>query len=596
MTVPTTAADAGPYAGNGATTAFPFGFKALTDAEVQVRVNGVAISSALYTVTLAAVGGTVTFATAPASGAEITIVSMPSFKQDVDFENNGAFLQATHDEVADRGAVRDIYLKRRVDVVMPESLLLDASRPGKFLAFDVDGVAVPAVGTGVDSALRTDLAATTGGALVGFNILSANARLRSLADKLRETPSVYDFEGIHGDGVSSDYTAIQNAIDHVAGTGQALLLPAPSANYRASGLVVAHRNFRLIGESWEKTIIDAINSDPIMILAAGYGLIEGIGFQGGTDASTPVAQHCLVAQDSNQTRISECGAYWADEDGLHFDPEWDGASAGNNNNVKVLGGDYILNGRDGIGMIQHPDNNASWLEMVNASSNMRHGILQKGEGHAVVGGNIFANGGDGVKWGEAADSSSTVNGLVWGAWIEANFGVGVRGSSQSSRNVYTRKNQAQGYTGDSGATNILLRTSGAGVLDLYGNGTDVVQVSGNAADTIFLSGGTVSGSGNRDLWLTAQGAGALTMNSNVNVRPTFSLQFNGTTALNGVQTGWGTPTGTMERTTFASYTAATAGVSYDQTIMQNALNALQNVSRRLAAMQTDLVNNKVPHA
>jgi hypothetical protein len=52
--------------------------------------------------------------------------------------------------------------------------------------------------------------------------------------------------------------------------------------------------------------------------------------------------------------------------------------------------------------------------------------------------------------------------------------------------------------------------------------------------------------------------------------------------------GWGTPTGTLTRTTFATYAGATAGVLYDQTIMQNLIDAQKITSERLAALISDL--------
>jgi len=52
--------------------------------------------------------------------------------------------------------------------------------------------------------------------------------------------------------------------------------------------------------------------------------------------------------------------------------------------------------------------------------------------------------------------------------------------------------------------------------------------------------------------------------------------------------GWGTPTGTLTRTTFATYAGATAGVLYDQTIMQNLIDAVKINSERLAALISDL--------
>lgn len=232
MTVSSTEAFSGPFTGNGTNTVFPFTFKAMSAAEVQVRVDGIEISSSLYSVSLAAGGGSVTFATAPVNGADILIVSAPSFLQDIGFENNGAFLQATHDEVADRSAARDIYLKARVDAIMPETLLLSDSRAGKFLAFDVDGNAVPSSGTGADTGLRTDLAAADGDALVRVTPY-AGAPALSLNGWLRENDFSLAWTGGLGDGVSDNAAALDAAFDR----SNRIVLPPASVDYFVDGLV-----------------------------------------------------------------------------------------------------------------------------------------------------------------------------------------------------------------------------------------------------------------------------------------------------------------------------------------------------------------------
>lgn len=121
MTVTATNAHSGPYTPNGATTAFPFTFKAYSIGEILVRrlLNGVwSTVSSGFTTTLSGdppSGGTVTFAAAPATGSGLLyIVTDPDFTQDIAFENNGAFLPEAHDEANDRAAIRDIYLKDRL--------------------------------------------------------------------------------------------------------------------------------------------------------------------------------------------------------------------------------------------------------------------------------------------------------------------------------------------------------------------------------------------------------------------------------------------------------------------------------------------------
>ncbi len=146
MTITSTLTSSGPYTGNGATTAFAFTFDAATG-DVAVLVDGSVISPSTYTVTLNAGGngGTVTFDTAPDSGAEIIPYLDPSFTQNISFTNAGAFLPESHDEANDRAARRDIYLKGEVErsfrvPVGKSGLLLDGTVG--VLGVDADGNAV----------------------------------------------------------------------------------------------------------------------------------------------------------------------------------------------------------------------------------------------------------------------------------------------------------------------------------------------------------------------------------------------------------------------------------------------------------------------
>lgn len=94
MTIPATTRKAGPFTGNGSTTAFPFTFKVFTTADVAVIVADVdGIESTLtldsdYSVTLnsdqdATPGGTVTY---PISGTPLPSTNKLSIKGDVDYE------------------------------------------------------------------------------------------------------------------------------------------------------------------------------------------------------------------------------------------------------------------------------------------------------------------------------------------------------------------------------------------------------------------------------------------------------------------------------------------------------------------------------
>lgn len=94
MTIPATTRKAGPFTGNGSTTAFPFTFKVFTTADVAVIVadaDGIESTLTLdsdYSVTLnsdqdATPGGTVTY---PISGTPLPSTDKLSIKGDVDYE------------------------------------------------------------------------------------------------------------------------------------------------------------------------------------------------------------------------------------------------------------------------------------------------------------------------------------------------------------------------------------------------------------------------------------------------------------------------------------------------------------------------------
>lgn len=138
--------------GNGSNKNFPFTFRAETSAEVAVYAAGVLQASG-YTVTLTTDGlgnpiggGTVVFTAAPANGAKVVVASSPLFTQTISFENSGSFLPATHDDVNDRAAIRDIYLKALLDraILVPwgetGGVLADAAtRANQFVKFDASG-------------------------------------------------------------------------------------------------------------------------------------------------------------------------------------------------------------------------------------------------------------------------------------------------------------------------------------------------------------------------------------------------------------------------------------------------------------------------
>jgi hypothetical protein len=274
MSVTATNAFSGPFLGTGAQTAFPYTFKALTANEVGVLVDGVEQGSS-YTVTLGTNGngGTITFDTAPASGVEILPFSQPSFEQNISFTNAGAFLPESHDEANDRSALRDIYIKGQLERTpkvpigqTASPLPSPADSAGMYLAYGAGGAFVASSGTGADAGLRTDLAANTGGSLVGYRVALPGAVTRSVSDGLSLIIQAEDF-GALPDGSDSG-AAIQAGIDALAAAGGGVLTFASGATYDTSADILHKTGVYLLGNgttirtsSVETQLIDVAVSD-----------------------------------------------------------------------------------------------------------------------------------------------------------------------------------------------------------------------------------------------------------------------------------------------------------------------------------------------
>lgn len=232
MPLSVTTVYSGPFTPNGVTTIFPFDFKALDPAEVSVTDSrGDPISGLDYAVEIAAEGGNVVFGDAPevADLASFFIASIPTFEQDVEFTPVGIFNPRTLQTPFDRTAVRDAWLKDRVDraISFPMGedipvLPVAEDRAGRFLAFDAGGDIVAASGTGSDGAFRTDVAASGGAALVGYGEGLTGALDSDALAKLRALAVTPEQALGTGESIASDTLP---AIKRVLDAGRPLRIP-----------------------------------------------------------------------------------------------------------------------------------------------------------------------------------------------------------------------------------------------------------------------------------------------------------------------------------------------------------------------------------
>ena len=280
MTISTELRKAGPFTGNGATTAFPFSFKVFAATDVAVTVaNTQGNESALalgadYAVALnadrdAAPGGTVTLAAPLASGHRLVVSSAVPNLQPTDITNNGGFYPRVIEDALDRHVAQiqqiDEKIGRALKVAVTSPLgdqALPSPVAGMLIGWNEsnDGLKnyAPIGGT----LLWQQLAAANGSSLVGFQQAGVGAVVRTVQERLCEVISVKDFGAI-GDGSHDDSDAIQAAIDFATADVNKRAAVFMPAGYYFIGKAIQLPNFvTVFGEADSGTIIYNQNTNP----------------------------------------------------------------------------------------------------------------------------------------------------------------------------------------------------------------------------------------------------------------------------------------------------------------------------------------------
>lgn len=250
MTISTELRKAGPFTGNGVTTAFPFSFKVFAASDVAVtRADPLGAETALvlnsdFTVAPnpdqgAAPGGTVTLAAPLATGHRLAVTSVVPNLQPTDITNNGGFYPRVIEDALDRHVAQIQQINEKVDRALKvaiTSTLGDQALPspvaGMLIGWNEsnDGLKnyAPIGGT----LLGQQLAAAHGSSLVGFQQSGTGAVVRTAQDKMREYVSVKDF-GAVGDGVTDDGPALALALT----ASDTVVFPTSAAGYAIKSTV-----------------------------------------------------------------------------------------------------------------------------------------------------------------------------------------------------------------------------------------------------------------------------------------------------------------------------------------------------------------------
>jgi hypothetical protein len=189
--------------GNGVTTAFTGSFPILDETHVTVIVttSGVDSTKVLNTdYTISGVGGstfTVTFGTAPASGARVTIARNVPLTQELDLTPNAALPSDQLEESYDKAVMIDQQTNEKVgralrqpitDATAIEDLPATATRATKVLAFDADGDPVASTMTlAAIEAGATNAAASAVAAAASASAASTSASAAAAAQTAAET-------------------------------------------------------------------------------------------------------------------------------------------------------------------------------------------------------------------------------------------------------------------------------------------------------------------------------------------------------------------------------------------------------------------------
>ena len=197
------------YTGNGATTVFAFSFLVLAAADLSVKVSGVLKTLGVdYTVSGVGVGagGTVTFLSAPAASAPVSIYRDSALARATDYQTNGDLLAGTINTDFDRlwlvlqelmgGSKAPSGSIRAPAGEVFNELVAAAARRDKLVAFDPstgDAIVTSFTSTQVASAVAAAYAAGSTADAVSFVQAGGGAVATTVQAKDRQTVSVFDF-------------------------------------------------------------------------------------------------------------------------------------------------------------------------------------------------------------------------------------------------------------------------------------------------------------------------------------------------------------------------------------------------------------------
>jgi hypothetical protein len=249
-------------AGNGVTTVFPYTFKIIAAADIEVTVDDVVKTLNVdYTVSGAGLdaGGNVTMTTAPASGTTVVRRRNMAIVRTTDYQDQGSLPASTLDDDVDAVVLMVQQLDERLDRTfsLPASSSADSTMPeptaGYVIGWDALGERLTNLPAAVGTSL-IDLAASTGSTLIGFIQSGTGAVASTAQNKMREFLSVFDFmtavqiADVRAGTFTQDVTTAMNVAATVAGVAKKGLR-VPAGGYKMTAPWVVPPEVYVLGES-----------------------------------------------------------------------------------------------------------------------------------------------------------------------------------------------------------------------------------------------------------------------------------------------------------------------------------------------------------